>query len=121
MSAEAKRVLQRARELVAAGWTQGCCARDVTGRPVGSHRREIARKLFPNAVCYCAHGALAEADHEINPLSDEIPSEDNAYGILHGAVVAAGGLSVPSFNDSPGRTQAEVLAVSDAAVEWAST
>ena len=97
--------LRAARELLAAGWCQGHFARDNTDYPV--HYTDSA------AVSYCLLGACAlvvlgeHSDYDQNhPLIKEI-------GI---ALRQATKLHVIDWNDTPGRTQAEVLAAVDATI-----
>ena len=92
-------ILKEARELVAKGWTRGCSARDAKG--------DFVRPESPDATCWCAYGAVARA------TDDEATGK---WAIATRYLGDAVGYHVPAFNDAPGRTQVEVLAVFDAAI-----
>jgi hypothetical protein len=89
-------VLTAARALVERGWTQGEYARHKNGRPIGPAE--------PNAVCWCATGAIMATGKSL--------AADLAVYHLGDAL----GDSVLRWNDTPGRTQAEVLALFDRAI-----
>lgn len=79
------------------GWTQGAYARDADGRDVNPYEKW---RPSPEAVCFCLYGALAhvasQAGMEKTPfLVDPLPST--------------------KWNDTPGRTQSEVVAALRAA------
>lgn len=100
---ELRRLLTRARTLVRKGWTQGSTSRNKYGHDV--------RVRNPNAVRFCAVGALSRAlgkggDAELlrdawHALGTAIRGD--SYGGRWGESVVIG------FNDSPGRTQREVV------------
>lgn len=89
--------LMQARSLIADGWVQQCS------------RIEIA----PGKFVYCMIGAVIEASHAMD------------YGSTLETLRAAlskttgWGPSLTEFNDAPGRTQAEVLAIFDHAIAHA--
>lgn len=88
-----REILVKARALVERGWVQGRFSRMKRGKE-----------------CFCAVGAIcraageAQACHRLGALKaveDEIPQE----------------LLLSQWNDAPGRTQAEVLAAFDKAIQ----
>jgi len=85
--------LKAARALLAKGWCQCSYANDKHGRQVGSYSHE--------AVEFCISGALGRVDGDID---------------LHRIVERVTEYSIPVYNDRPGRTQDEVLAVMDKAI-----
>jgi hypothetical protein len=91
-------ILKEARELIAkeGGWTQGWYARDADGAETLSSSEA--------AVCFCIIGAFRRVSH------DEIGHAQYALSQL------LDGWSIPTFNDAPGRTQAEVVAKFDEAI-----
>lgn len=92
--------LRAARALVERGWCQGVLARNKNGKKCG-HRSK-------HAVCFCALGALYRGGLEY--WSDRF---------LHDAAEKLGAVNPVCFNDAPGRTQAEVLALFDEAIALA--
>lgn len=89
-------ILIRARALVARGWTQRTNARDETGRPTDPRG--------PDAVCWCLSGAV----HRVAP-----DAARHAYQLLCKALDSPWAVD---WNDTPGRTQAEVLELFDRAI-----
>jgi hypothetical protein len=85
-------VLYRAAELVERGWTQGTFARDSEGLPTQS--ADI------DAVVFCAAGAICCAGDRFTSLGTH--SELTLRRHLQS--------DVPTWNDTPGRTAAEVAA-----------
>lgn len=97
-------VLRKARELIARpeGWTKRANARDARGGIVGVGSGR--------ATCFCAVGALWHADapnfHSVRALRDALES-----------VLPAGvAIEIEAFNDDPGTTHADVLALFDRAI-----
>lgn len=90
-------ILTEARGYVAKGWTQGTLAKSNENRKVSFHS--------PRAVCWCALGALRLAggyyEEGQDALERLLPYETELF----------------TWNDAPGRTQAEVLALFDKAIE----
>ena len=97
---EVTELLTEARARIARGWTQGASARDVTG--------SVTRAWAEEAVCWCAMGAVACRD-------DDWTTAEPAWAALRAAV--GGETWVSEWNDAPGRTQADVLALYDRAIE----
>jgi hypothetical protein len=95
------KVLTDARAMVERGWTQGWFARDAAG----NKRYE----LDESAVCWCMAGAYMA-------VAPGLASWEEAEDFLKRAI---GEESVPDWNDVDGRTQAEVLAAFDRAIELA--
>lgn len=91
--------LREARALIERGWTQEEFARSKTGRTVKTNS--------PQAVCWCAYGALIQVD-----------GESDAYPWLCKAIDPEGDM-VTRWNDAPERTQAEVLEAFDKAIDLA--
>jgi hypothetical protein len=102
----AKSILNNAHDLlVAKGWTQGAYAKDVNGTPVGY--------AGDDAACFCSLGAIFNAYEKLRPANDEIKDYRdlaNAYGLARRVLEETTGEYVPSWNDAPNRTVAEVLA-----------
>lgn len=96
-------LLRAARGLVAKGWTQGAYGRTDAGLTC----------MGESAVCFCAAGALLwpdglERKTAFSLLAKELPTE---FLMIDTPVLA-----LVAFNDSPGRTQAEILALYDRAI-----
>lgn len=87
-------VLERAADLIEpqGKWTQGTFARGKRNRPCKEGNSSTAR-------CWCALGAI---QHETNSVA----LRNEAHWRLRKTL----GMLVTSFNDAPGRTQAEVVA-----------
>ena len=103
-----KQILTEARALIEKGWTQGKLAKNVWGHQV--------RYDDPDACAFCSLGALRKAVHKINP--DLYPKLRHQLALAIGEDPSAGSeyYQVVRFNDAPGRTQAEVLAMFDKAI-----
>ena len=101
-------VLNAAADLIEpeGAWTQGEQARNRRGQRVADSA--------PNAVCFCASGAIWKAAQRLKVRS---LSGQNGF-IINEAHVALSrtvnapnhAMSVPDWNDAPERTQAEVVA-----------
>jgi TolB-like protein len=87
--------LTEARKLLEKGWTQNAYARNANGVAVDEEN--------PNACSFCVRGALnrAHASLETHLLVGRVVKE------------RTGGLWVHLWNDAPGRTREEVLAMID--------
>lgn len=92
--------LKKARDLIAreGGWTQGAYARDAAGS---------ACSIGANAQCFCTLGALRLASDGDRDLARAAAA---ALRDRHSMVW------IDDWNDTPGRTQAEVVALFDAAI-----
>ena len=100
MSAAAKSVLDvlvEARQLVLNGWTQNS-----------------TRRVTPSGYAYCAAGAVgacvestSDARHDAVRVLHEVASERPGFD----------GWSVATWNDTPGRTLAEVVDLFDDAID----
>ena len=97
----AAEILNRAADIVSqpGAWTQGRTARDKDGAAVASHT--------PEAVCFCAIGAINRAAFE---ASTDWAGSDLAYAMLSRQLRSdmPEALGVATWNDTPGRTQDEV-------------
>lgn len=95
-------LLKAARAKIEQGWCQGTMAKEQRGRMRGPKESY--------SCSWCVLGALAAAStlEELNPY--------RTARTLMEAVVAP---SLSAWNDAPGRTQAEVLAAFDKAIELA--
>lgn len=100
-----RQILIGARELVArpGGWTQGVFARNRDGEKVCLSQKE--------AVCFCASGAISRAAQEQMGGSPE--EGENSANALELLFLCIPGPSIPDWNDSPGRTQGEVVSAFD--------
>ena len=86
-------VIERALELVRKGWTQRANARDASGNAVSP--------IGTEACCWCLDGALLVAS-------------DSALEYLQASISvseALGGKGYIGWNDTPGRTQDEVVSL----------
>lgn len=107
--AETVSKLKSARDLISqkGAWIQGTFARDKNGFD--------CEGIDPTAVCFCAMGAIDRAVGETNSFF-------NFAWPLYRALDNAGfhnGIS--EWNDAPERTQEEVVALFDKAIEIAET
>lgn len=95
------RVMRRARQLIARGWTQGRLAADKNG---------LAISLRAPAACsFCTHGAIAKASDEIAGDLTCVVS-DRAMSLLgHGFE----GRDVVAWNDKLQRTKEDVVMAFD--------
>jgi hypothetical protein len=94
--------LREARALIERGWTQEAFARGKSGRVVVPNGRA--------AVCFCAVGAIKRYDHWCYDLVAKP---------LATAIGVKGVTGIYDWNDAPERTQADVLAAFDRAIELA--
>lgn len=108
-NAEVRDLLIRARARIERGWTQGAMARD------GNADFIIVPTTAPEATCWCIAGAL---------LADATLGTANcgaAYTALLDAHKSLNGdkqnSTLSIWNDAPERTQADVLALFDKAIE----
>lgn len=99
-----KEILIQGRTKIERGWCQGFTAIDVNGRFTGAEGQD--------AVAFCAIGATQNHQH---------PGEE--WAARHLLRLALGpccdDLGIAGYNDAPGRTKAEVLALFDAAIKLA--
>lgn len=84
-------------------WTQGSMARDAAGNALGFRS--------PDAVCYCALGALDSVIREQHPSERFVKARMLLEQVC--------GEYVESVNDSPNTTHADVLAMFDRAIALA--
>jgi hypothetical protein len=97
-------ILKNARNLLKKkGWTQGANACNERGTEVGY--------TAENAATFCARGAVWHVDEG----NDEAATR--ALALLSSCTIS--NLGLISWNDSPGRTKEEVLALFDRAIEKA--
>ena len=108
-------VLERSESLVRAGWSQGALARDGQGK--------TTRYDGPAAAAWCIRGARERAKIEARSgdFAGDARVDVITLRLVARAIRRAGGggpEAVDSYNDAPGRTQAECAAVfADAAAE----
>lgn len=93
--------LRRARALIESGWTQKEYARGKSGRGVN--------ELGNAPVCFCALGAIRRVTRREWDNTEEAKA-------LRAAIL---GRDIIDWNDAPRRTQADVLAAFDKAIELA--
>ncbi len=94
--------LEAARALISKGWTQGWYAKDGEGNEVSCHD--------DRAEGYCLRGACMAV---VEPTIDGVDGHAELIFALNGAL---GDVYLTKFNDTGGRTQAEVLALIDRAI-----
>lgn len=87
-------------------WTQHVLARSALGFRVPPNS--------PTATCWCLRGALSSVSR---PGPNRSQGELEIRAVLVLAKLLGGHLHVWHWNDAPGRTQAEVLALLDRAIE----
>lgn len=123
-------LLSRTRSLVARGWTQKADARDEFGKPIMWFEEE--------ATCWCLSGALRAASpdgildiHQVRkmlwragrvlgyPMDHDLDSKLHANPKLEYDKDRLYRWVLEDFNDTEGRTQDEVLALVDKAMEIA--
>jgi hypothetical protein len=92
--------LREARALIERGWTQGGYARTVGGRIIGPKEAK--------ASCWCSLGAIFA-----------VTDVDDCYLVANAVEDAAETENIVHWNDAPERTQADVLAAFDRAIELA--
>lgn len=100
-----KEDLVAARALVATGWTQGASALTVNGTETSPRAS--------NAVCWCSVGAI------FGGMQHASPDDEAQRFHLAKKALLPGGDPLSQWNDAPGRTQAEVIALFDRAIEEA--
>lgn len=83
-------ILNAAADLCERGWTQGDFAVNADGR--------VSAPWDKSAVAWCVIGAVRSCTKDAWDVT-------NAIALLHGYV----GQNVSAWNDTPGRTQAEVV------------
>ena len=102
-------LLRASRGKIAAGWTQGCFAKDALGEQVNPEA--------PTATCWCAVGAVRAS---MGPAYRIAMIDGRAHAELYEAIASVGAIdsgdAIVEFNDKQGRTQAEVLALFDRAI-----
>ena len=96
-------ILVAARAKIAQGWCQGAYAKDAKG--------EATESLSPDAERWCSAGAITASTGANDFFAREAARDAFVKAI------DAGNLAL--WNDAPGRTQAEVLAVFDEAIRRA--
>ncbi|HWB15922.1 MAG TPA: hypothetical protein VG538_05895 [Vicinamibacterales bacterium] len=109
---ELREHLVAARALIAQGWCRNADARDRTGRSVQS---------TSDAACaWCIEGAIFRVTHTAAndwPLCQMVTALMGAREYPYSYPFSREALS--AWNDKPGRTQADVLALFDRAIEAA--
>ncbi len=93
--------LKKVREILANGWTQEASARDAEGEPLFS--------TDPRACSFCILGAVWRAVGYENQMESRL-----VYALRNAIGEDA---KLVSYNDTPGRTQDEMLALVDKAIE----
>jgi len=102
-------LFERARALVAAGWTQKAVARN-------AQRAEVSTG-DAGAACFCAFGALLAALKEARVPYHGPPREALYAAAMLGSPERYA--SIEAWNDAPGRTIEDVLAAFDRAIATA--
>lgn len=104
---EILRIIDGARPLIEAGWTQGAYARDAVG--------DIAYFSGREATCYCIVGALLRAQAAPMGKGDVSVVVDQIH--LRGFPRWTRPSAIHVWNDAPTRTKEDVLAVLDRTAE----
>ena len=103
-----EQILTEAYALIERGWVQGWDARNRYGKMV--------QALTPDACAWCLTGALTKAATHLHLREED---RQRAYELVAAALPTGESRFVVVFNDSPGRTKEQVLAVLDDAIELA--
>lgn len=98
-------ILQEARSYIARGWCAYAYARDTNCSPINP--------TTPDACCWDIRGALYKANHQLG-FTYQTALYVTARRALRTSVQSE---LLEEWNDTPGRTQAEVLAAFDRAIE----
>lgn len=98
-------VLEAARLLIEKSWSQGVAWRDSNGNPCDE----------ADAVSCCLIGAIHKAANSF-PIDDTSRFSLYVHASCH-IHPYLGGLSIPVWNDMPGRTKEEVLSVIDQGIQ----
>jgi len=99
-----KMILIEARQLIEKGWTQGTNARKIDGTPTTVDD--------PEAVCFCAIGAIMRAEYDVRHLDyfvdilERLKRHHERYDP-----------SISSWNDNRNRTKTQVIALFDKAIK----
>ena len=102
MNDDVKQVLTKARKLIEIGWTRGANARN--------NRQRITPITSPDATCFCIHGAVCRATHDL-----QLPDEISYRAMDRLDAVTPGGVSAVFFNDQAS-TKTQVLDLIDKAI-----
>jgi hypothetical protein len=108
--------LREARALIERGWTQGEFALDAKGEEIESPDQ--------TPTCFCALGAISQAALGYpDPDAEDFVSNAKPFEDVSTVLAQALGFrfshEIAKWNDRLGRTQAEVLAAFDKAIELA--
>jgi len=95
------RIMAEARERLVAGWCQGASARDASGRTVTPSSSEARRWSILGALLASRNGG-------------RVSELEGAVGALHSSIDEP---ALEVWNDRPGRTQQDVLATFEQAME----
>ena len=71
----------------------------------------------PQAMCFCVLGAMDRAHWELEPTDEESPFGGGPEAISALDLHIPLQMSLPEWNDRPGRTKEEVLALLDTAID----
>ena len=108
---DTRQILIRARALIERGWTQKCTARNKAGIPCSV--------CDDDASAWSISGALDAAKTQMFGLMDSAAFHDATQTLRDVIFPQSKGpshLSLPDWNDTPGRTKDEVLAPFDDAI-----
>lgn len=105
-------ILKRAKEILTPDgvWIQKGYSWDYCG----------ASASVPQATCFCVMGAMDRAHWELEPSDEESPFGGGPEAISALNLHIPLQMSLPEWNDRPGRTKEEVLALLDASIAWES-
>lgn len=104
-------ILKRARDRIESGWTQHCMARDINRCPT--------RPYDSDAVCWCLSGAIVASRVEYFQDDANLLSyleHDVREAAMWQVAKQLDFEGVATWNDMPGRTQAEVVAILNKAI-----
>ena len=101
--------LESVKKIVASGWTQQHYARDEKGIQTFIHDDE--------ATCWCIMGAIYKTANDLRSQARHMCTAE-MVGVLREANGWEEGYHIPTWNDEPGRTQEEVIAAIETAIEF---
>lgn len=103
-------ILRKTRELLSepVRWTRGAYARDASGADVPYDEQAATCWCLSGAVDLAGQGQSIAAARARDYIRVAIDSDDDSM------------VTIPTFNDDPGRTHADVLAAIDRAIALAS-
>lgn len=101
-------ILEESLVLVTDGWTQGCWARDANGVETPSMNDN-------RSTCFCPEGAILRSSDGAGFIDHITSNVDEAMQRFKEAIGTP--FQIPDWNDIPERTQKEVIAAFERAIQ----